>query len=54
MCDMHYELDWSYRLRTEVKCAEAYDKDPCFATSACMCNTGYFLVYDTMPAKPND
>ena len=54
MCDMHYELDWSYRLRTEVNCVEALETDPCFATTACMCDTGYFKVADTMPEKPKD
>ena len=51
MCDMHYELDWSYRLRTEVSCDKAEEVDPCFATTACMCDTGYFSVADTMPEK---
>ena len=54
LCDMHYELDWSYRLRTKVECSEAVKTDPCFATTACMCDTGYFKVASTMPAKPED
>jgi len=52
MCDMHYELDWQYRLRTKVECATAHDIDPCFATTACMCDTGFFRVVETMPTKP--
>ena len=50
-CDMHYELDWSYRLRTNISCADAVEIDPCFATTACMCDTGYYRVAETMPKK---
>ena len=54
MCDMHYELDWSYRLRTRVTCEEAERVDPCFATTACICDNGFFRVSEKMPAKPKD
>lgn len=49
-CDMHYELDWSTRLRTELPCEEAIIADPCFATTACLCSNDYYRVSETMPA----
>ena len=48
-CDLLYDLDWSYRLRTELSCAEAAKKNPCFATNACLCNNGYYAVSAAMP-----
>lgn len=48
-CDLHYDIDWSYRLRIELICQDAYMNDPCFATSACLCSNGYFKVANDMP-----
>lgn len=48
-CDLHYDTDWSYRLRTEMTCQEAYMSDPCFSSNACFCSNGYFRVANNMP-----
>ena len=48
-CDLLYDTDWSFRLRTELPCADAASKNPCFATNACLCNNGYFSVSEAMP-----
>lgn len=53
-CDLHYDLDWSYRLRTIMACADAVNKDPCYATNACLCSNGYFSVSDAMPETSPD
>ena len=54
-CDLLYDLDWRYRLRAELSCSEAVDRDPCFATNACLCNNGYFAVSAAMPMEvPSD
>ena len=50
-CDLFYDTDWNYRLRVELFCADAVQRDPCFATNACLCNNGYFKVSDAMPAE---
>ena len=50
-CDMHYELDWLYRLRAEVTCEQAKNEDVCFATTACLCDNGYYKIADTMPKR---
>ena len=48
-CDMHYELDWSYRLRAPITCEQASSTDPCFASVACLCDNGFFRIAETMP-----
>jgi len=53
-CDMHYELDWSFRLRTSISCETAAQKDPCFSTSACLCDTGYYRISKLMPKPKED
>lgn len=54
ICDLHYELDWNYYLRFESTCGEVEEKDPCFATFACVCSNGYYRIADKMPARPVD
>lgn len=49
-CDMHYELDWSFRLRADVACENATAEEVCFATTACLCSNGYYKIAETMPA----
>ena len=53
-CDLHYELDWSYKLKADLYCETADDKDPCFATYACICDNGYFRIAENMPERPAD
>ena len=53
-CDMHYELDWYYRLRYEGTCGTVEADDPCFATSACVCSNGYYRLSESMPERPED
>lgn len=53
-CDLHYELDWNYRLTSVTECAKAATADPCFGTNACFCDNGYYRVAQTMPARPID
>ncbi len=48
---MHYELDWSYRLRADVTCENATAEKVCFATTACLCSNGYYQIAQTMPAR---
>lgn len=51
-CDLHYELDWNYRLRKTINCADVASIDPCFATFACICDNGYYQIASNMPAPP--
>ena len=51
ICDLHYELDWDFRLRAPLKCERLAD-DPCFGTFACMCDNGYVRIATIMPERP--
>ena len=51
---MHYDTDWTYRLRATFTCDEAFQSDPCFATHACMCSNGYFAVSRDMVNMPEE
>ena len=51
-CDLHYELDWTYRLTATMTCDEATTKDPCFGTQACLCDNGYYRIALNMPTRP--
>lgn len=53
-CDLHYELDWNYRLTSVIDCVDVLVKDPCFGTNACFCDNGYYKVAETMPVRPAD
>ena len=53
-CDLHYEPDWSYRLRAEINCNQVVEKDPCFATYACICDNNYFQIASLMPEVPQE
>ena len=53
-CELHYNLDWSYRLRVNAACSDADTADICFGTDACLCNNGYFRVERRMPSIPRD
>ena len=53
-CDLHYELDWQFRLRAELTCESLANNDPCFGTFACMCDNGYVKVAENMPERPAD
>lgn len=53
-CDLHYELDWNYRLTSVMDCADAETKDPCYGTNACFCDNGYYKVSEAMPTRPED
>ncbi len=48
-CDLHYSLDWDYRIRATMTCQEARENDPCFATNACFCSNGFYQVTSEMP-----
>ena len=48
-CDLHYEMDWDFKLTREVTCDEAEQIDICFATNACICSNEYFRVSFDMP-----
>ena len=54
MCDLHYELDWNFRLRADLTCEFLAENDPCFGTFACICDNGYVKVAVTMPERPDD
>ena len=54
ICDLHYELDWNFRLRAELTCDYLAQNDPCFGTFACLCSNGYVKVAITMPERPTD
>ena len=51
---MHYDLDWTQKLRTVHACAAAIANDPCFASFACVCDNGYLRYSDNMPSRPSD
>ena len=51
-CDLHYELDWNFRLRADLTCDYLAQNDPCFGTFACICDNGYVKVAVTMPERP--
>ena len=53
-CDLLYDTDWSYRLRFESLCQDNIERDPCFGTSACLCDNGYFRVTEQMPDEVPD
>lgn len=53
-CDLHYEKDWTYRLRKDFTCDEAEKLDICFATNACVCDNGYYKISADMPSLPKD
>lgn len=49
---MHYDLDWSTRLRITKSCSSAISDDPCFGTFACICDNGYMRIAENMPNVP--
>ena len=52
-CHAHYDLDWTARLEfNDIDCANAEADDPCFATTACICDNGYFKIAENMPERP--
>lgn len=51
-CDLHYNLDWNYRLRVNGVCSEPETETICFGADACLCNNDYFRVERRMPATP--
>lgn len=53
-CDIHYELDYGLRLRKKFSCENIETVDPCFASYACICNSGYTRIAKQMPTEIAD
>ena len=52
-CDMHYDLDWSTKLRVTKSCSSAIADDPCFGSFACICDNEYLRIAENMPTIPD-